>query len=1251
MAMPSHPIILFNNPIELSMNAKTKIEHWCEGAIEAGWLAALVVAPMFFNVFSSRVFEPDKVSLVRSVALIMLMAWLIKLAAGGIPWLPAFSTVAGENNVDGDNDKSMLQRVWSVPFIIPILLLIVAYLLSTMFSVARFVSWWGSYQRLQGTYTFLSYVIIALLTMGHLRRPDQIRRLQHVIIMTSLPIAFYGIFQHYNLDPLPWGGDVSIRIAANAGNAIFLAAYLIMAVFLTMERIYSSFHFMLTSGSDSEGDSLDIPAVMAGSVYFLIFLFQLLAIAWTQSRGPWLGFFLGFYLFVLLLISALRPKRHFPLVLSWVGVGVLGLALIFLMNTSPIFEPLKSVPYVGRLTELLDFESRTAKVRTLIWQGAADMSLPHDALIFPDQSTDTINPLRPLVGYGPEAMWIAYNPFYPPELAHWEARNASPDRAHNETWDSIVVTGLLGFLAYMSLFIAIFYWSLRWLNLIRNQADTLLFALLLGGFSIGGIAFAYISDGEQWRLLGVALPAGLMFGLVLYLMVASFLHRSFKPNPADTPRQLLIIALLCTIVAHFVEIHFGIAIAATRTYFWIEAALLLTLGMRWAQSSNFAATQTFLALDGAEEDGSLGDSSLDGGELEETKKNNKKKSKQKASSARRGRSNQRTKQPAIGALPSTVMTDLLIFLTFVFIYTTNSQRIENPFAVIMNSIAGETPAIFLLITFTFLSGSTLSLAIRALRQESNPSLSWWLRGYGLYAAVVWGGWLFYSLIQSSRLGPVTGNDVPPDSDMLSYQLDLVAGHFALFTWVMVLWILGAGIVNAWPWLVSKGSTAKESGNRTLFGAGAAVVLGVLIFMIINSVNIGLVKADIIYKQGQQFDSRREWVNSIELYRRALQSRATEDHYMLFLGRSLLEQAKAAPEQGTRSLGSAPTFRDVLALQPTDISQMSQAELLRAAEIILEEAQRVNPLNTDHTANRARLYRTWADMGGDPAFRQEKLDQSLDQYTMATTLSPNAAHLWNEKGNAHQARGERELAEETYLRSLSIDNLFEQTYLLLAQFYNPQEEPQKVIDLLEPGIEAMTESRRHRPSAQMWSFLGVALAQLGDYDGAINANEEVLDVQPSNFAAMRNLAVLYRDAGQPEKSVEWGERALTTLGADDVQNRMSIHQFLIEAYRSLEQPENVAAQYEAMDLLTPNNASVLRALLALYQNAGNEAKITEVAQKLMAVEPDNYQYPFEVARSLSEQGQVDQARQFAERAKTLAPAEQLAAIDDLLATLE
>ena len=134
------------------MVTKTKLDAWLNSAIEAGWLAALVVGPLFFNVFSSRVFEPDKISLLRSLALLMLLAWLIKLANGGPAWLPAY---AGSAHPAPDAEEAPARPWWQrmgyVPLLIPILLMVVAYLISTGFSVARFVSWWGSYQRLQGT--------------------------------------------------------------------------------------------------------------------------------------------------------------------------------------------------------------------------------------------------------------------------------------------------------------------------------------------------------------------------------------------------------------------------------------------------------------------------------------------------------------------------------------------------------------------------------------------------------------------------------------------------------------------------------------------------------------------------------------------------------------------------------------------------------------------------------------------------------------------------------------------------------------------------------------------------------------------------------------------------------------------------------------------------------------------------------------------------------------------------------------------
>ena len=86
----------------------------------------------------------------------------------------------------------------------------------------------GSYQRLQGTYTTLSYLVIFAAIAGNMRKRNQLERLITVMILTSLPVALYGVLQKFRIDPVPWGGDTSRRIASNMGNSIFVAAYLVM---------------------------------------------------------------------------------------------------------------------------------------------------------------------------------------------------------------------------------------------------------------------------------------------------------------------------------------------------------------------------------------------------------------------------------------------------------------------------------------------------------------------------------------------------------------------------------------------------------------------------------------------------------------------------------------------------------------------------------------------------------------------------------------------------------------------------------------------------------------------------------------------------------------------------------------------------------------------------------------------------------------------------------------------------------------
>jgi tetratricopeptide (TPR) repeat protein len=169
--------------------------------------------------------------------------------------------------------------------------------------------------------------------------------------------------------------------------------------------------------------------------------------------------------------------------------------------------PAKSTPYIGRLGRLTDASSGTGRVRRLIWFGD-DIGAGSVGMILH-------NPLRTLIGYGPETMHVAYNPYYPPDLAHVEKRNASPDRAHNAIIDELVTLGALGLAVYFFYFLALFV--LLW-QLLRKAHDSHSQMLLVGLFSIGAAHFAETLFGIPivstrmylWIAIGIAVALTFM---------------------------------------------------------------------------------------------------------------------------------------------------------------------------------------------------------------------------------------------------------------------------------------------------------------------------------------------------------------------------------------------------------------------------------------------------------------------------------------------------------------------------------------------------------------------------------------------------------------------------------------------------------------------------------------------------------------------------------------------------------------------
>ena len=1220
----------------------TKVQRYCESVIEAGWLAALIIAPLFFNTFSSRVFEPDKISLIRSISLVMLLAYLVKVLDGGRLWLPAGAgpPQAG-NRVPSASDSGQpgfewkIGGIWKQPLLLPVLLLAVAYALSTLLSISPAVSWWGSYHRLQGAYTFSSYLIIALLTAAHLRQPSQLRRLQHTVIITSLPISIYGVFQHFGKDPLPWGQDVTARITSSAGNPIFLAAHLIMAFFLTLERAFSCFAYLLTAAPQPGGDAspqedLQTPAsdpglagVLAGGSYLFVLIVQLLAIFWSQSRGPWLGLASGMYIFVLLLLTAMRPRHYRAWTASWVGLGVAGLLLLIVLNTTALGIAFSQVPIWGRLTTMLDSATGTGRVRVLIWEGTAAMISPHQPLAYPDGNEDPFNPLRPLIGYGPETLWMAFNRFYPPELAQWESRNASPDRAHNETWDSLAMTGVVGLLAASLLFLSIFYWALRWLGLIRSRRDGILFLFMLIG---GGLLLSllFLLRGVSVGFLGVNWPTGLILGLIAYVTLAVFIQPGSSAQPAQRPRQLLLVASLSAIIAHYVEIHLGIAIASTRIYFWAIVALILALGMRWLNPETFAPGESAAGQPAPNA-------------AQNTNPGNRRSSAR--ANQRRGRRQARGLAMSWDLrLPSTILPDALVMLTLVFLFTVNFQGLSNPFSILFAGLGSPAPSpsagsltdILWLVFFTWLVATVLGAAAimfqlpglapaprtyqsastaRRRNRADDPGNTvstgrLLARSAALFGLLLCAVWLTYGLFHAARLLPSARTGT------VAEQLNQIAGHYSLYTWIVVLWCLLTALALAWRDLAETGRAWLGRGLATV---GATLLFTVTVVYIIGGINIAQVRADIFYKQGQSFDASGAWLESSDLYRRALSVRPTEDYYMLFLGRSLLEQAAHAPREASSVLPAEPSLQDILNLDVDDLARLSQVGVLTAARTVLQKAQEVNPLNTDHTANLARLHRRWSTLSQDPLDRIPQLELSLQYYDAALSLSPNVAHLWNERGQVLALMDRLDEAEASFQHSLTLDDRFENTYAFMAELYSRQNESEKLSRILDQGLEKLPNSLAlltHKASEQ---------SQAGDLAGAYETILKTFENHPTDLNAVRNLILLSRSLNRPQEASQWADRAVSLIDKG----------------------------YGRRDSVI----SVYRLIAEVNEEYGRLKESADILQRLIALAPEDYRFPFQLARLHTQLGDILQARQFAESALSLAPDSEKAGIQSFVDSLE
>lgn len=525
---------------------RTRLPSFLDRLVEGGWLAALVVTPLFFNLLTARTFEPDKAALLRAIVLVALAAW-----AG---WLLVQPRPAGRPHFNWRSPAGWLLGSG--------LALSLALMVSALTGLNPRISLLGSYNRDQGVVTLLSYLALFLLAAARLRTLDQLRRLLDTVVLVGLVVGVYGVLQRFGLDPVPWGGygdETTVRVIGTQGNATFLAGYLVLAMLVTL-------HSLLTARREGR------PAALAA--YAVALACQFLALLFSDSRGATLGLAAGLAVWALA-HAAWRGNRG--LVGAIAGLAVVGMLSLALLNVAG--GGLSNVPVVGRLGRLTDPTVNSNAVRIMVWEGMSNLIKSEDG--------------RLALGVGPEALYLAYYPYFQPGLRAVEnPLTGTHDRSHNEILDRLATTGVLGLGAWLALVGGLLYAACVWLGLAttRGQRWSLMAALALGA-ALGGLT-PLLTSGSL-RFAGVGLGLGLVAGLGIWLLWRG-LRRAEPIAEGDAPRAIIPM-LLGALVTHLVEIQVGIPVTATQTLFWSLAGALVAVGvtrLKVAASSPVVAAAT-----------------------------------------------------------------------------------------------------------------------------------------------------------------------------------------------------------------------------------------------------------------------------------------------------------------------------------------------------------------------------------------------------------------------------------------------------------------------------------------------------------------------------------------------------------------------------------------------------------------------------------------------------------------------------------
>lgn len=337
-----------------------------------------------------------------------------------------------------------------------------------------------------------------------------------------------------------------------------------------------------------------------------------------------------------------------------------------------------------------------------------------------------------------------------------------------------------------------------------------------------------------------------------------------------------------------------------------------------------------------------------------------------------------------------------------------------------------------------------------------------------------------------------------------------------------------------------------------------------------------------------------------------------------------DQAEAAPRypQATREAPEPELSKragEALQAMTTLYQEGKTAEARTSADAVIAD-----PEAGDYAkAYAAQIAAQIAYNDGDPAAAAEYSIQAIALDSLDNdshyNLMYNLAQLQQTNGQGVEALATFErFLNETHSQAPAHLAMKGQSLFLLKRY-------PEAITVLKQAIDASAE-----PRPEWQALLMQAYASSGQGDAAVQAAEQVAAAKPDDKRAQVNLAILYRQAGMPEKAIA----VLEKLRAGGQLSEASEYEQLFVAYINMDGQETKAIEViqEGLQkgILKPDfNTQV--ALAQSYYFSGQTAPALEAYRTAAPLDSDGSTY-LNLAKLLLNEGRKDEARAAAEQAK-------------------